>query len=82
MVLYICEKLNIFFMKHKVNVIIILVIGVLITSFGYLVDSDPAYANIWHTVTEFVMMSTVISGLLAIPYVIFWGIRTQFAKKS
>ena len=69
-------------MNHKVNVFVILIIGVLVTSFGYLVDSDPAYANIWHTVAEFVMMSIFISGLLAIPYVIFWGIRTQFAKKS
>ncbi len=69
-------------MNHKTNVIIIIVLGILITSFGYVIDTDPVYPNIWHSIIEFVILSMFISGVLATPYVIFWMIRSKLAKKS
>lgn len=69
-------------MNHKRNIIIIFVLGILITAFGFIVDSDPAYANVWHSVFEFIILSSIVSSLLAVPYVIFWGIKSLLSRKA
>lgn len=60
-------KLRIY-MKHQRRLIILLVVSVILTIIGYIIDTDPPYPNFLHTVFEFCMLTIMIFGFLAIIY--------------
>ena len=57
-------------MNHKRNLLIIIVFAAVITFFGFLIDTDPAYPNFWHTVIEFSFLTFLCSAILGIFYTV------------
>ncbi len=69
-------------MKPKLPLLIILGFAILLTTFGYIIDTDPPYANVWHTVFEFIMMTGFIFTLIAGPYMIISFISYSLRNKK
>lgn len=63
-------------MKNKTIFLLFGIGAILLTSLGYLVDSDPPYADFKMTLIEFLIISVALFGLFSILY--FAG---KFLKK-
>ncbi len=50
-------------------------LALLLTGFGYLIDSDEAYANFWHTVVEFSVITLIVFSVLSLTVLLFMGLR-------
>ena len=46
------------------KITIILLTSVILVSLGYLIDSDPPYENIWDTIFEFGILTSIIFTLI------------------
>ncbi len=70
---------------HKKDLTSILIISFIITTFGFLIDSDPMPANLWITVFEYFAMTTLIFIVITIFYgtskFIFKNIKQKFHKE-
>ncbi len=51
------------------------VAAVAVTAFGYCIDSDPPYPNVWDTVKEFLILCFVI--LFPVFLGLFWLFRRR-----
>ena len=61
------------------------IISIIITTFGFLIDSDPINANLWVTVFEYFAMTTLIFIVITILYgtsnFVFKNIKRKFYKE-
>lgn len=49
-------------------------------SFGYLIDSDPPYDNIWHTVREFAVLWLIVFALLSLSFFASYKLYKQLSE--
>lgn len=69
-------------MKSPRPLIPIFIVSIILTSIGYLIDSDPPYPNFLHTILEFVMLTLIIAGLLSAIYILLTLFIRIFYKKK
>ena len=69
-------------MKSPKPLIPIFIISIFLTTFAYIVDSDPPYPNFLHTILEFFIMVILIAGLISGVYILIMFIAGVFSGKK
>ncbi len=68
-------------MRHLSNLIIILIISILLSFFGWFVDSDPKGNDVLFNIFEICMMSLVLFLLISPFYFIIKFIKNKFNRR-